>query len=120
MSAVRVVRSSLRAPSSASFGDRLALGGEVGVAVDLDQRRRLAVVGGDADDAAFAGRPLGRATPSRPSCGSTSIAFSMSPPASVSIFLHSIMPWPVLARSSLTSLAVISAMLFLSKSIVHS
>src|SRR3954471_20572533 len=38
-----------------------------------------------------------------------SIAFSMSPPQSVSIFLHSIIPWPVLDRRSFTSFAVISA-----------
>jgi len=35
----------------------------------------------------------------------------MSPPASSSAFLHSIMPSPVRLRSSLTMLAVISAIL---------
>src|SRR5687768_16877136 len=38
------------------------------------------------------------------------MAFVSSPPASVSAFLHSIMPAPVLSRSALTACAVISAM----------
>src|SRR5688572_31590090 len=40
---------------------------------------------------------------------SSSSAFFMSPPASSSAFLHSIMPSPVSSRSSLTMPAVISA-----------
>ena len=38
------------------------------------------------------------------------MAASMSPPTCVSIFLHSIIGWPVLARSSFTNLAVMSGM----------
>ena len=41
-----------------------------------------------------------------------STAFCRSPSVSFRAFLHSIMPWPVLARRSLTSFAVISAMGF--------
>ena len=44
----------------------------------------------------------------RPDLRSASAAASMSPPASVSAFLHSIMPAPVRSRSSLTWDAVIS------------
>src|SRR5687767_12152645 len=42
-----------------------------------------------------------------PLARSQSIAFSKSPPVSCSAFLHSIIPAPVLSRSSLTSLALI-------------
>src|SRR5258708_34560839 len=45
---------------------------------------------------------------------SSSSALPMSPPASSSAFLHSIMPSPVRSRSSLTSPAVISAIYILS------
>src|SRR5690606_9945888 len=45
-----------------------------------------------------------------PAARMSSMAFSMSPPAAVSAFLQSIMPWPVRSRSSLTRAAVISAM----------
>jgi hypothetical protein len=41
----------------------------------------------------------------------------MSPPASVSAFLHSIIGASVFSRSSLTMLAVISAILFTPKSV---
>ncbi len=44
-----------------------------------------------------------------PAARMSSMAFSMSPPAAVSAFLHSIMPKPVRSRSSLTMAAVISA-----------
>ena len=43
---------------------------------------------------------------------SQSMAASMSPPVSCSAFLQSIMPAPDLSRSSLTSAAVISAIVF--------
>jgi len=48
-------------------------------------------------------------------CGSTTMACSRSPFASVSAFLQSIMPAPVFSRSAFTRLAVISAIVILRK-----
>ena len=59
-------------------------------------------------------RPAFLATAARPRVRRTSTAFSKSASASTSAFLHSIMPAPVISRSSLTREAVISATLFLS------
>ena len=56
-------------------------------------------------------RPAFLAAAARPFLRMMSTAASMSPSASTSAFLHSIMPEPVISRSSLTIAAVIWAML---------
>lgn len=55
-------------------------------------------------------RPAFLATAASPRVRSTSTAFSISPSASARAFLHSIMPAPVISRSSFTMEAVMLAM----------
>ena len=103
-----------RAISLANARKSSLRGDEVGLAIDLDHRRRPC-------------RPAATYAPMTPSAAtrpaallalapllmrSSSSAFARSPSASVSAFLHSIMPSPVRWRSSITMLAEISAMSF--------
>ena len=82
---------------------------EVGLAVDLHQDADLAAEVDVAAHRALGGRAgclLGRRR--EPLLAQPSSALAMSPPASVSAFLQSIIPAPVFSRSSLTSCALIS------------
>jgi hypothetical protein len=85
------------------IGERLeliVLRDEIGLGVQLDQRRRKR-------RPALGGRPLGAlADVLAPLMRSTSTALSKSPSVSVSAFLQSSMPAPVSSRSRLTSAAV--------------
>ena len=94
----------------AGEGDEvLVLGDEVGLAVDLDQHADLAVGVDVGLDRALGGRRARRSWIFLPCLTRRiSIALSMSPSASVSAFLQSIIPAPVRSRRALTSFAAIS------------
>ena len=86
---------------------------EVGLAVELDDGADGAVVGDERHDGALVGGTAGLLGDGGETArAQTSTAFSRSPSASASAFLHSIMPAPVISRSSLTIDAVMLAMVY--------
>ena len=87
-------------------------GDEVGLAGKLDQGAGLAVLGDVGGDGALVGLAAAfLAALARPFLRRTSTAASMSPSASTSAFLHSIIGESVISRSCLTIAAVIWAMM---------
>ena len=85
-------------------------GDEVGLGVDLDDRRACGPTDSTATRPSAATRPAFLAALARPFLRSQSTAASTSPSVSLSAALQSIMPAPVFSRSSFTIAAVIFAM----------
>ena len=96
------------ATSRANADEVVVAGDEVGLAVDLDQHADLAV-GVDVGLRRCPRWPRARRAwrpPRCPSRAASRSAFSMSPSASASAFLQSIIPAPVRSRRALTSCGV--------------